>query len=141
MGTSSLRSGMIMVLIDTSAWIEALRVDGDSGIRQRVAALLKAGQVVLCDMVILELWNGARGERERAELRSIIDVLTKVPISRGVWSRASSLAVQCRAIGVTVPATDLLIAATARFHGIDLLESDRHFRMIPDEDLSSELSS
>ncbi|MFP4212274.1 MAG: hypothetical protein ACLFR8_13605 [Alkalispirochaeta sp.] len=30
-----------------------------------------------------------------------------------------------------VPATDLLIAATAKVHRLELLEADGHFRMIP----------
>ena len=121
-----------MTLVDTSAWIEALRTDGDSVLRSRVGALLETGQAVLCDIVILELWNGTRGGQERSKLRRITETLDRVPTTQTVWKTANTLATVCREKGVTVPATDLLVAATARVHELDLLEADRHFRLIPD---------
>lgn len=128
-----------MTLVDTSAWIESLRQDGDVSVRAQVAMLLKAGQVVLCDMVILELWNGARGEDERTKLRQIITTLHRVPTNEEVWIRAQNLATTCRTQGITVPSTDLLIAATARVHKLTLLEADRHFQMIPDDPAADEI--
>ncbi len=121
-----------MTLVDTSAWIEALRKDGDSVLRSRVGALLNAGQVILCDIVVLELWNGARGGQERAKIRRITETLDRVPTTQTVWTTANTLATACRETGVTVPATDLLVAAIARVHELDLLEADRHFELIPD---------
>jgi predicted nucleic acid-binding protein len=122
-----------MTLVDTSAWIEALRKDGDPSVRAEVATLLETGKAVLCGIVILELWNGARGEQERSRLQKIVETLDHVPTSEAVWEMASSLAVLCRINGVTVPATDLLVSATARVYGLSLLENDRHFGMIPPE--------
>ena len=121
-----------MTLIDTSAWVEALLRDGDEGVRSRVERLLKAGHAILCDMVILELWNGARGEYERSKLRQITETLDRVPTTDAVWTTAYTLATTCRTQGITVPTTDLLIAATARVHGLELFEADGHFRMIPE---------
>ncbi|HKK48842.1 MAG TPA: PIN domain-containing protein [Alkalispirochaeta sp.] len=95
--------------------------------------LLKAGHVVLCDMVILELWNGARGSSERSKLRQITETLDRVPTADAVWRMADNLATACRTQGITVPSTDLLIAATSRVHRLELLEADSHFRMIPNE--------
>ncbi|MEX2444746.1 MAG: PIN domain-containing protein [Alkalispirochaeta sp.] len=120
-----------MTLIDTSAWVEALRRDGDEGVRSEVARLLNAGHAVLCDMVILELWNGARGKYERSKLRQITETLNCVPTTDAVWTMAHNLATACRTQGITVPSTDLLIAATSRVHGLELFEADSHFQMIP----------
>jgi hypothetical protein len=120
-----------VTLIDTSAWIEALRSDGDAAIRQEVALLLESGRAVLCDIVVLELWNGARGDSEKAKLQRIFNTLSHVPTTPEVWSTANDFARQCRGSGITVPATDLLVAATARIHGLRLLEADQHFGMIP----------
>ncbi len=125
-----------MTLIDTSAWIEALRKDGDLSVRTRVATLLETGHAVLCNIVILELWNGARGDRERSKLRRITETLDRVPISDVVWMTANNLATSCRKKGITVPATDLIVAATARVHRLDLLEADHHFQMIPRDTVS-----
>jgi len=122
-----------MTLIDTSAWVEALRRDGDAEVRSRVEGLLKTGHAILCDIVILELWNGARGDYERSKLRQIMETLDRVPTTDAVWTMANNLATACRIQGITVPSTDLLIAATARVHRLDLLEADSHFGMIPEE--------
>ena len=122
-----------MTLIDTSAWVEALRRDGDKGVRSRVESLLKTGHAILCDMVIVELWNGARGENERSKLRQITETLDRVSTTDAVWTMANNLATTCRTQGITVPSTDLLIAATARVHQLELLEADSHFQMIPEK--------
>ena len=121
---------MRRVLIDTSAWIEALREDGDPGIREAVRSVLVEGTAVLCDMVRLELWNGARGDAEQRMLRELDRDLECVPTSVGVWQAARRLARAARRQGVTVPATDLLVAACADHHELDLIHRDRHFDRI-----------
>ncbi len=121
-----------MTLVDTSAWIEALRTAGDEEVRARVAELLGAGQASLCPMVVLELWNGAGGEAEQKKIRSLVDELPCHEITADVWRRANSLARSCRHSGVTVPGTDILIAATAEVYQVRLLHADRHFTLIND---------
>lgn len=78
-------------------------------------------------MIRLELWNGAAGARETSALRDFERILSELPTDDEVWSQAVDLARRARAAGVTVPATDLLIAACARRHGAGLEASDRHF--------------
>lgn len=117
-------------LIDTSSWIEALRTDGDSQVRSRVSTLMNEGRACLCDMVILELWNGARGDREKNNLRRLEEELEILNTDKGVWNTANKFARICRSNGVTVPATDLLVFAFATRHKIDLEHSDDHFEHI-----------
>ena len=119
-----------MTLVDTSAWIDALRPDGNHEVRHGVTELLTAGQAVLCDMVVLELWNGAGSEEERAKLRRLFDTLRICAVDGPVWEQAGTLAQRCRASGITVPATDLLIAATARVNSLLLLHADEHFTLL-----------
>jgi predicted nucleic acid-binding protein len=118
------------VLVDTSAWIEALRPSGDERIRGAVRLAIEDGSAVLCDMVLLELWNGARGDRERQYLEALERDLDVIPIDPSVWARSRDLARRCRNAGTTVPATDVLIAACAVHHGVALLHRDRHFDQI-----------
>jgi predicted nucleic acid-binding protein len=113
-----------MVLIDTSSWIHFLRPDGDSDVRARVEAALHAGTARWCPLVRLELWNGAGGERERKVLREFERLMPELAIDAEVWSATCDLARRCRAAGVTVPATDLLIAACARHHGAQMEHAD-----------------
>jgi len=114
------------VLIDSSSWVEALRADGRAEVRVRVAALLEAGCAAWCDLVALELWNGARGSYERKKLRELEESLILLETTAAVWRGARELADRCRKAGRTVPATDLLIAACALAHGAEIEHCDAH---------------
>ena len=117
-------------LVDTSAWIEALRPEGHEATRRAVESATLDGDAALCDMVLLELWAGAGGSREQAVIGRLATDISILPTDAGVWAKAYALARTCRAAGVTVPATDLLIAACADYHGVALLERDAHFAQI-----------
>jgi predicted nucleic acid-binding protein len=119
------------VLVDTSAWIETLRPEGDEGVRAAVQAATEEGRTVLCDMVLLELWNGARGDAEKRFLRDLEGLLRRVPTTDAVWETARDLARQCRTAGLTLPGADLLVAACAEHHRLELLHHDRHFDQLP----------
>jgi predicted nucleic acid-binding protein len=115
-----------MVLIDTSSWIHMLRVDGDKSVRARVEALLESGAACWCPMIRLELWNGA-GDRDKRVLRDFERYLPELPIDDGVWQSAYAFAQKARAAGVTAPGADILIAACAQFHAVELEYSDSDF--------------
>jgi predicted nucleic acid-binding protein len=117
-------------LVDTSAWIEVLRRDGDPEVRQAVVEVIRQGNAAICDMVLLELWAGAGGAHERATLAQMALDLECLRIDDDVWKSAHALAQTCRAAGVTVPAADLLVAACAGYHGAEVLERDAHFAQI-----------
>ena len=119
-----------MILIDTSSWIHLLRPDGDPEIRSRVEAALRSGDACWCPIVQLELWNGAQGGREQQVLRRFAEVLPVLPMDEDVWSVAYDLARRARSRGVTVPATDVAIAACARRHGARLESADRDFELL-----------
>ena len=116
-----------MVLIDSSSWIHFLRPTGDPMVRARVESALVNGEACWCPLVRLELWNGAAGERDRKILRDFEAVLPELAIDDEVWSAAYELARSARSAGVSVPASDILIAACARRHGVGLETSDTDF--------------
>jgi predicted nucleic acid-binding protein len=115
-----------MKLIDTSSWIDAMRRDGDPEIKARVVALVRAGTAAWCDMVRLELWNGLRGAAERKQMEGLEADVINLATSEAVWTKARLLTQRARAKGVTAPATDLLIAACAWEHGVELENDDVH---------------
>jgi predicted nucleic acid-binding protein len=116
-----------VILVDSSSWIHFLRPTGDPVVRARVAAALTAGEACWCPVVRLELWNGAAGDRDHRILRDFEAVLPELPIDDEVWAKAHELARGARASGVLVPATDLLIAACAQRHGVQLETVDSDF--------------
>lgn len=115
------------ILIDTSSWIHLLRPEGDLSVRGRVQGALQAGSACWCPVVQLELWNGAGGDREKKVLRDFERWLPLLAISDQVWEDACELARRARRAGVSIPATDLLIAACARHHGAGLEHADSDF--------------
>lgn len=116
-------------LVDTSAWIEYLRATG-SPVAARVERLLLAGRAVWCDMVILELWNGARAGKEQRALVKLATVVEPVATDAETWRVAHRLARCCRGAGVTVPATDILIAACAEQRALGVVHQDGDFDAI-----------
>ena len=119
-----------VVLIDTSSWIEALKSNGERAVRQRVLNLMLDGRAAWCDLVAVELWNGARGDYEKKKLAELEKEIVCLETSPEVWARAKDLARKCRKAGITAPSADLVIAACALFHGAGLEHCDAHLEAI-----------
>lgn len=123
---------MVITLVDTSSWIEALRKNGKKKIRDRVYNLLMEGKVVFCHMVLLELWNGAKGDYEKKKLKELEDTIPCISTTLEVWGIANTLAKECRSSGYTIPPTDIMIAACSIFHKTSIDHCDSHFDKIFD---------
>jgi hypothetical protein len=119
-----------VILVDSSSWIHFLRPNGDPVVRSRVGTALTSGEACWCPLVRLELWNGAAGDRDRTSLRDFDAVLPELAIDYEVWADAYELARRARSAGVSVPATDILIAACARRHGAELETADSDFERL-----------
>ncbi len=122
----------MITLIDTSAWVEALRTKGDEHTRMEVAALLESGNARLTEPVMLELWNGARGKAETGMLREIQGRVPLLRCNEAVFVLAYDFARRCRTRGLTVPSVDVLIFAVSRHYKAALLQRDAHFARIAD---------
>jgi len=116
-----------MKLVDTSCWIEALRRNGDPAVRARVTALVTAGEAAWCAPIRLELWAGIGDDKERRVLREFSRVIPDYQVTDEVWSDACELADLGRRHGKTFPVSDLLVAACARHHGVEIEHVDHHF--------------
>jgi predicted nucleic acid-binding protein len=119
-----------VVLVDTSSWIEALRVSGDRDVRQRVFKLMVDARAAWCDMVAVELWNGARGDYEKQKLSELEKEIICLQITSEVWRTARILAQKCRQAGRTVPSADLVIAACALTNHAGIEHCDAHIDFI-----------
>jgi predicted nucleic acid-binding protein len=120
----------MITLVDSSSWVQFIRPNGAKEAKSRVAALLDAGNAAWCQIVRLELWNGAGDSHEKKLLRQLEEGLPVLPISETVWEEAVGLAVVTRSRGMTIPATDLLIFACARIHGVGIEFDDKHFELL-----------
>ncbi len=116
-----------MTMVDSSSWVHALRRHGDATARERVRVFVTSGQAVWCAAIRLELWAGVGAEPERQMLKDLEQRIPELAINDEVWQSACELADRCRKAGKRAPANDLLIAACARYHGVELESADTHF--------------
>jgi predicted nucleic acid-binding protein len=119
-----------MVLIDTSAWLFALKKDFHPAIKKRIEELLLESDVAINGMIELELLGGARSEKEYNRLKSRLEALYYVEADRSLWYLASKFAFDLKRKGMTLPYPDIFIAASALKEGAILIHADSHFDLI-----------
>jgi predicted nucleic acid-binding protein len=115
-----------MVLVDSSAWIEALRRNGDLRVKLAIEGLLDAYEAQWCTPIRLEVLGGARKE-ERTRLGHWFSVIPYRPVREEDWERAIALAWRMRDGGLTVPWVDVVIAAVALRDQVRVYAVDAHF--------------
>ena len=118
-------------LVDTSAWLFALRKDANPEIKSRLDTLLREDIVLITGIIKLELLGGTRTREEFSRLKSRLDALPYVSIEEPLlWDLAYEMAFDLRRKGVTIPYTDILIASAAIKEDIILLHADAHFDQV-----------
>lgn len=122
-----------MILVDTSVLIDYLK-----GVGTRKTALfqevLDRGLTYgICDIVYLEVLQGARDEGEYQEVRDYLESQRFYDLRqrRASFERAARMYYECRRSGTTVRSTiDLIIAQIAIENELYLLHSDSDFDSI-----------
>lgn len=116
-----------MVLIDTSAWVFALKKNFHPLIKERIGKILSESDVAINGIIELELLGGAKTEQEYKRLKSRLDALYYIEADKSLWDSSSKLAFDLKRKGVSVPYTDIFIAASAIQEKAVLLHADSHF--------------
>jgi predicted nucleic acid-binding protein len=116
-----------MIVVDSSALIEYYRPSGDSRVRDAVAAAIAADQVAVNGIIRVEILAFAAGEAERRLLAADFEAFHHLDLGPPDFELACRLGFDLRRRGITVPATDLIIAASAVRAGAHLYHLDGHF--------------
>lgn len=119
-----------MFLIDTSVWIFALKKNFNPFIKERIDKILAESDVAINGIIQLELLSGAKTEKEYRRLKSRLDALSYIESDRTLWDSASHLAFDLKRSRVSIPYTDIFIAASAIHENAILLHADSHFDTI-----------
>jgi hypothetical protein len=120
-----------LYLVDSSAWLEVLPpTKGDSALRERIDSLLAADLVATTGIVRLELLSGAHTEAEYRRLKRLLSGLHLFPTVEECCDKAAQMGFELRRQGVSVPSTDLLIAAVASHADAVVIHRDHHFDAI-----------
>jgi hypothetical protein len=116
-----------VVIVDTSAWIPFFN-QPRSPEKREIDALIDADRLVLVGVVLAELIQGCRTP---AEAHTVISKLSGLHFLDGTWKRAGELSFSLRRKGVTLPLSDLVIAAVALEHRCGVYALDPHFEQVP----------
>ena len=128
--TIRLRAAAIVILIDTSVWIDLYR-DRSGLAPRRLIEAVGSQDVVFAPFVITEVLQGARDEAEWAALSDQIALRPRLELSPTVWTDAARIFFDLQRRALTVRSTvDCLIAQTSIDHGCLLLHNDRDFERI-----------
>jgi predicted nucleic acid-binding protein len=118
------------ILIDTSAWIVSFKKSGDAQLKEFLKNSILSGIAATSPIIILELLQGCRTVQERDALEIKLESLDILFITSSVWKQAYELGFSLRRKGVTIPTTDLIIAAVAIENNSMILHHDEHYEMI-----------
>ena len=119
-----------MVIADTSVWIPFFNRP-DSPEKIALDRLIDADAVALAGVVLAELLQGCRTLSERTTLSESLLALFYVEVNQTTWLRTGDLSAQLLRKDVTLPLSDLLIAALAIAHDCRVYSLDTHFKKIP----------
>ena len=117
-----------MILVDSSVWIDFFR-----GTRtpeaERLDVLLGTTRIAVGDLILAEVLQGVRGEREFQQVRKTLDSFEQVDlVGRDIAIQAAKNFRKLRDLGLTVRKTiDTLIATWCIESNYALLHSDRDF--------------
>lgn len=117
------------VLVDTSVWIEFFR-GGAAGVVDRLDELIKGGVVFTAAIVLAELLQGARSDREVGVIEDMRESFPVLVEDAATWIRAGKLSRQMRRTGKRVHLADCLIAILAADNGCRVASLDVHFLAI-----------
>ena len=117
------------LLLDNSAWARLAALPPQRA--DEVADLIETGKIATCVPFLLEAGYSARNLPDRDRLMALLDALPHVPLDADAGRRALDAQRQITAVGHhRLPPVDLLVAATADRHGLDVLHYDSDYDMI-----------
>ena len=123
--------GSVKVLVDTSVWIDYFLRREPA--HSRVSKLLTDHRVCTAGLVVAELMQGARSEKEMSVIRDFVHVFDFLPEGPGSWLAAGELSFKLRRGGKSVGLADCYLAVLAKQNGAAILTHDRHFDLMRKE--------
>lgn len=117
------------VLIDTSVWIDYFK-NRDDNFSQRVDEILTFSDVYVPKVVIAELIQGAKSEKEISVIEEFIEAFHIIDQTEDTWARAGRLSFSMKRKGISVHLVDCYIAMLAVENNCKIFSLDEHFKDI-----------
>jgi Predicted nucleic acid-binding protein, contains PIN domain len=117
------------ILADTCIWIEYFR--GKSPFSEELRRLIQKGVLVITGPVVFELLQGAKNKKDADLIKEVTRGLPLIEVTHEIWLSAGDLYFDLRRKGITIPPSDVLLAAIAIDNNWSLFTTDNHFDHIP----------
>jgi len=118
----------MMMLVDTSVWIDFFRGKETAETDHLAAALSADEDICICGLILAEILQGVPSPGQYRRVRKALDPLIYLPMSRDDHILAANIYRAARTKGKTIRNTmDCIIAACAISHSVPLLQADRDF--------------
>jgi len=114
------------IIVDTCVWIEFFR-EPESELTLHLKGLLRERKVIMVGMVMAEILQGVKAPKEANLVKQSLEKLPYLEITRDIWEAAGEISASLRGTGVTIPLSDLIIAAVALSGGHEIFTIDPHF--------------
>jgi len=116
------------ILVDTSAWIEFFRKKEPW--YSAISGLMDERRVCCSGIILAELIQGAKSQKELEVLRDFRHVFEFLDESVDLWQAAGELSNTLQRKGRSVGLSDCYLAASAKAHKARILTLDKHFDII-----------
>jgi hypothetical protein len=117
------------IIVDTSVWIEYFR-NKSADLIDFVTEVVKSRQICVPRIVLAELMQGAKSEKELSVIGEFMEAFTIVDQTDQSWLKAGRLSYELKRKGKNINLTDCYIAVLAQENDCAVLTLDRHFKDI-----------
>ena len=114
-----------MILLDTNIVIDMINNEEDSH-----WTLLQKDTIVLCEIVITELYRGIKNTKEEKAIELFVNSVDSLPLQNEDWKQIGLFIAKLRDSGLIVPAQDAIISYLAIKYNCSVCTNDKHFTMI-----------
>lgn len=115
--------------IDSTIWVEFFRGKNKT-ICDLTAGLIDEGTIFYNGIILSELLVGALNEKELETVENNFDGFEYLELSREIFEKTSHIGFKLRRQGITIPLTDMIIAAHCLYYDLVLITGDEHFKII-----------
>lgn len=116
-------------LVDSTVWIEFFK-GRNNKIINFVSPLIDEDRIAYSGIILSELLVGANNQKEFKFINDNFSGFKYLETDINIFERASQLGFRLRKGGISIPLTDLIIAAHCIHHKLTLVTADSHFKQI-----------
>jgi len=117
------------IIVDSCVWIEFFR-KRESDFTLHLSGLLRERRVRMGGMVLAEILQRIKVPEEANLVRQSLERLPYLEMTRNVWEKAGEISASLRTKGITIPLSDLIIAALALSEDQQIFTIDPHFKEV-----------